>query len=122
MDCLPQIHVAAIHAEPGHRAAVPGLGILCSHDDLRAGLGAFQNSNGVGSKYLTAAWLPFGLGGARFGAAAGVVTGYSSGRVEPLLGAVAQLPFSWGSIYALLTPASGPKPLTLSFNFTIDIP
>jgi len=120
MDCLPQIHVAAAHSEAGYNAFVPGLGIMCSRDNMRLGVGAYQNSNGVGTTYATAGWLPFGLGPARVGVAVGVATGYKN-PVTPLGGLAVQFPLSWGDVYLLGIPKTQNNPATLGLSFTVKL-
>jgi hypothetical protein len=118
MDCLPQVHVAAAHSQPGRESFVPGLGLMCSDDDMRYGVGAYQNSKGKGTVYATAGWMPFGLGPAMVGAAVGLATGYDV-PVAPIGGLAVQLPLAWGDIYALAMPRTSRSPAVLGLSFTV---
>lgn len=120
MHCLPQIHVAAIHAQAGFRSDVPGLGVLCRNDgDAVIGAGGYSNSIGKFSAYAIAGYEPFRIGSVRFGAIAGVVNGYGRG-VTPMAAAVASIPFNWGEMHiVLIPPVPRVTPLTVQFSFTI---
>ena len=76
LDCLPQIHVAAIHAQAGYNGDTPGLGVICRNDDTLLGAGFYRNSIAKHSNYATVGYQPFTAAGVRLGAFAGVVNGY----------------------------------------------
>ena len=121
MDCLPHIHTVAIHAEPGFRSVVPGIGVLCRKNDLLLGAGRYFNSVGRPSNYLITGYQPWHIGSVRFGAVAGVDDGYPfrDGHVIPLAAAVMSIPLSWGDAHVLILPTVGKtSPLTFQLSFT----
>ena len=82
MDCGPQLHLAAYHAEPGLRSAIPGVGVFCRTDNaLILGAGAFSNSIGSRSSYVFAGYQPWQLGTVKIGAFGGVIDGYGRGAM-----------------------------------------
>ncbi len=116
-DCLPHIHVAAIHAEPGFRSSTPGLGALCTFDEFMAGAGAFKNSLGDTSAYAAVGAQPWRLGPVKVGAIIGGVTGYPQSPTVMAAGFV-----SVGPVHLTLIPKlPGKTPLTLGLSFTIPI-
>jgi len=117
MDCLPQIHLAALHSESGFRSAVPGLGVLCrSPGDMLIGAGGYQNSLGRGSVYLAAGKEPWVFGGVKAGFIGGVVTGYRDSAVPMLAGFA-----SYKQVHLTLIPkVPGLTPWTLGLSFTIQ--
>ena len=121
MDCLPQIHVAAIHAEAGYNIATPGIGVLCrTDDDVIGGIGIYKNSNDNVSKYAQIGWQPLEVAGVKLGAFFGTVDGYrrGNGSFVPMGGLVA----SWGHIHVIAWPAAdkySSAGIALSFTFQI---
>jgi len=122
MDCLPHIHLAAIHSEAGYRSATLGVGVLCRENDVLAGTGIYRNSIGMTSRYAAVGLQPFRIGGWRLGAVAGVVTGY--GPTRPLAGGFTSMRWRWlgpdGELhFMLIPPVSHLSPATagLSFSF-----
>lgn len=120
MDCLPQIHVAAIHApsEVEHKTFTPGIGVLCRIETVSFGAGVYSNSVGKPSKYATGAWQPFKIGPVAVGAFAGVVDGYraNNGGFIPMAGLAA----SWGHIHVIAWPKYKdytPAVVAISFTF-----
>lgn len=122
MDCLPQIHTIAIHAEPGYRSVVPGVGVLCSENNDIMGAGLYQNSIGRQSEYIFAGKYLTKYKSAKFGIIGGVVTGYQESKVSPLGGLVASVPTYFGAVHFIGAPKV--KYLTPAFvqiSFTFDI-
>jgi hypothetical protein len=122
MDCLPQIHTIAIHAEPGYRGFVPGLGVFCREDDWTAGGGRFQNSFALMSSYLALGYQPWRVGSVRLGALGGIIDGYpiNNGEVMPLAAGLASMALSWGEAHLIVNPLithSTPLIMQLSFSF-----
>ena len=121
MDCLPQIHVAAIHASPGYNVATPGIGVLCRTDaDLIGGLCVYKNSNGNTSKYLMAGWQPLDVAGIKLGVFGGTVDGYrrGNGAFVPMAGLAA----TWGHINLIAWPkADQYSSAGIGLSFTIPI-
>jgi len=78
MDCMPQIHTVAIHAEAGYNTSVPGLGVLCVTDSKEnfVGAGSYRNSIGNASDYAVAGTYIFTISEIRYGIVGGLVTGY----------------------------------------------
>lgn len=116
MDCLPHIHVAALHAEPGYRTATPGIGILCKQADTLLGAGLYSNSIGNLSKYAFAGWQPLQLGQVKLGVIAGVVDGYrmNNGGATPMAALVA----SYKHIHLTLIPGTPKNDAALALSFT----
>jgi hypothetical protein len=113
MDCLPHIHVAAVHAESGYRSFTPGIGVLCGSRIL-AGAGVYSNSYGDASAYGAVGMQPWTVGGWKFGAVTGVVTGYAKSPAP--LGA---LLVSYGVLHlSILPPVKGKTPAVVAFSFT----
>ena len=120
MDCLPQIHVAAAHSQPGREAFVPGVGVLCEDGSLRLGAGMYRNSSDRTSAYTMAGWMPLTIGPVRVGLAAGLATGYEI-AVAPIGGLSLEFPFDWGSVYALAMPRTPRSPAVLGLSFTMRV-
>ena len=117
MDCLPHIHVAALHAEQGYRSFVPGLGAFCRDGDTLLGAGVFKNSIGNTSAYFVGGLQPLRFGSVKAGAVLGAATGYYH-AVVPLGAAV----LSYKHIHLSVIPkVEGKAPATLAFSFTWDI-
>ena len=77
IDCGPQIHIAAIHAQAGYNNDTPGLGILCAlPKDVSVVAGGYHNSINKWSNYGAFVWQPVHIGSVRVGALSGFVTGY----------------------------------------------
>ncbi len=119
-DCSPQFHVAAYHAKAGYNSETPGLGVLCNTSaDTRIAAGAYQNSIGRQSIYATAVWQPVSFRAIRFGAMAGLVTGYKSVEI-PFAAFVISAPFGPIEAHAAVIPEApgvGPATAELSFSF-----
>ncbi len=129
MDCLPQIHMVAIHSEPGYRSLVPGVGLLCEKDSYILGGGQYSNSIGRMSAYVMVGKYLFEYDSTRIGAIAGGVTGYDTGTPmgsAPLAGMTLTKEVHWGpihSINALLVPkVQGLTPAFVQFNLTLNLP
>ena len=126
MDCLPQIHVAAIHAQAEHdgvryKTFTPGIGVLCrSEDDVISGAGVYSNSHGNISKYVMAGWQPLDIGGAKAGFFLGAADGYrrGNGGFAPIGG----LSVSYGNVHIIAWPkADAWSSAGASLSFTIPI-
>jgi hypothetical protein len=123
MDCLPHIHVAAIHDSAGFQSATPGIGVFCTREkedsSAMMGAGVFENSLGRTSVYGMYGWRPLSVGPVKLGVFGGAITGYKK-SVDIFGGASASLPFSWGEVHVLLLP-NVPKisPTTLALSFTV---
>ena len=123
MDCLPHIHVAALHApsEQKFRTFTPGIGVLCKQGDLSAGAGVYSNSVGDRSKYVMGAWQPLRMGPVNVGAFAGIVDGYKANRggFVPMAG----LALSWGHVHIIAWPKyKDYTPAVVAVSFTFDLP
>lgn len=122
MDCLPHIHMAAWHAEPGFRSATPGLGVLCDTDwqALRAGAGVFRNSEGAASAYGVGVFQPLRWGPLRVGVAGGGVTGYRRHEVLPLGGLAVSIRQSPDLEHHFLgiPRVRGVSPVTVQYSIT----
>ncbi len=117
MDCLPHIHVAAIHAEPGYRGDTPGLGVLCRNESsVLVGAGIYSNSIGNISKYAFAGWQPLQLGDVKLGFVAGAVDGYRlrNGGAVPM----AALVVSYKHLHFTLIPGTPKNAGALGISFT----
>jgi hypothetical protein len=116
MDCLPHIHVAAIHAESGFSSATPGLGILCKQTDTLLGAGVYSNSIGNLSKYAFAGWRPLQIDAIKLGVIVGVVDGYrmNNGGAAPMAALVA----SYKHINLTLIPGTPKNVAALALSFT----
>lgn len=121
MDCTPQLHTVAIHAQAGFETAVPGIGILCTQDSILAGVGTYHNSIGKQSNYALGGGYFATLGRIRFGAAAGVVDGYAlNGGCTPMGVAIVSFPVAGVDVHLTLIPHV-PKitPALVQFSFTL---
>lgn len=120
MDCMPQLHLAAIHAEPGYRGDTPGLGVLCRDGDLLAGAGLLRNSIGQRSAYAIAGWQPLRLGPVRIGAVAGAINGYRyrDGAAMPFAAGVVSVPAGRAEIHLTVIPSSPVSPATLGLSLS----
>ena len=117
---MPQIHVAAIHADPGYRVFTPGIGVLCREESLSGGMGFYANSNGGKSAYGMAAWQPIKVMGARLGAFAGMVNGYrrGGGNFVPMAGIAA----TYGNVNLIAWPkADAQSSAGIGLSFTVPI-
>ena len=118
MECLPQIHTIAIHAEEGFRAVVPGIGIFCREDNSVAGVGVYSNSIGKRSNYAIVGNQPWNLKGIRIGGILGIVDGYqlNNGGMVPMAAAA----ISWGDInFTVIPPVQNNNPLTVQISFNV---
>jgi hypothetical protein len=116
MDCLPQLHVAAIHAESGYNTATPGIGVLCADGNYILGAGMFRNSISKKSSYAIGGKYLGTINGIQYGLIGGVINGYNNGKVLPLGGFVA----SYKQMHLLFTPpVSGQSPALVEVSFTI---
>ncbi|WP_291015032.1 hypothetical protein [Hydrogenophaga sp.] len=120
MDCLPHIHVAAIHApsEVEYKTFTPGIGVLCRKSDFFGGVGVYSNSHGNRSFYASSGWQPIKVGPVAIGAFAGVVDGYrrGGGKFVPMAGLMA----SWGHIHVIAWPRADKESAAgaaISFTF-----
>lgn len=118
-DCLPHIHVAAVHAERGYHSGIPGIGVLCRKNELLVGAGVYQNSvKGDGPRkttaYVAGGWQPLQLRGVRAGLIVGLATGYRPGPVPLAAGFV-----SWRHVhFILIPPVKDVTPATAAVSFT----
>lgn len=134
MDCVPHIHVAAIHADAGagYNNDTKGIGVLCALgekageevnksrqplDGLADGLsgrlsmlvGQLKNSEGARSSYAALSYHAWSMGPVSVGWFGGVVTGYQAIPLAPLGGVVASIPLS---PHAQAHLALSPSPIT----------
>jgi hypothetical protein len=115
MDCLPHIHVAAIHADHGYRSFTPGLGVMCKGAKVLFGGGAYKNSLGDTSTYVAAAYQPWTIGQAKVGVIAGAATGYAHYDVVP----IAAVMVSYKHLHFTFIPEVKSKtPAVLGISFT----
>jgi len=122
MDCLPQLHTIAIHAEAGYQPDVPGLGVFCRDEDLAYGLGRYKNSIGAVSNYFAVGFQPWRMGALRYGFIGGAVNGYSfnDGGYMPMAAGLISFPQSWGEAHLIVIPLiTGVTPLTIQLSFTM---
>jgi len=127
IDCLPQIHMVAIHATPGYQDTVPGFAALCEYDRYLAGVGTYKNSIGRVSEYAMVGAYAFQYEKFRVGAIAGVVNGYRDDNgVSPLGGVITSYKLNWHGIDSLNTllvpPVQGLTPAFIQFNITLELP
>ena len=74
MDCMPQIHVAAIHAQAEYNNSTTGLGVLCAMaPDMRVSVGFYRNGLNRHSNYAAIAYQPYRVGPVHVGGMAGAV-------------------------------------------------
>jgi hypothetical protein len=126
MDCLPQLHVAAIHASPGYRGDIPGLGILCrSARGLTLGVGRYSNSVGKPTNYLAVGAQPLQWGPVRAGAFVGVLDGYpyKNGKAFLAGGLAFSVPTPVKGIDAhiVATPQTSFSPAVAALSFTFRL-
>jgi hypothetical protein len=118
MDCLPQIHVAAIHAEAGYNTATPGIGVLCSDGVYLLGAGVYRNSVSKHSNYAIGGKYMGHINGVSYGLVGGMVDGYAArdGHFIPLAGVV----LTYKQLHLMLVPAvpsQSPALVEISFTF-----
>lgn len=123
IDCQPQLHMVAIHAQAGYRDAVPGLAVLCVKDQTEIiSVGAYQNSLGAPSQYAVGGRYLGQVGSVRFGFIAGIVNGYPVGNGDyiPMAAAVASVGL-WGqTLHMTIVPPVekySPALVQLSISF-----
>jgi hypothetical protein len=122
IDCAPQIHIAAIHAQAGYNNDTPGIGLLCPiANNTRLAIGTYRNSLSMQSNYAAIAWQPLRLGPMRVGAMAGVVSGYRR-DFTPMAALAVSVPVRAIELHMVAVPAvSGASPataaLSVSFKF-----
>lgn len=117
MDCLPQIHTIAIHAEAGFRSAVPGIGVLCREREYLTGAGVYSNSIGKPSAYAIAGWQRKVGDDLRVGFVVGAASGY-----RPHAIAVGALMVSYNNLHFTVIPkikGKGATPWTVGVSFTL---
>ncbi len=125
MDCLPQLHLAAIHDVAGYRGDTQGIGVLCRlsgiRNDWAAGAGRFRNSVAGYSNYLSMGYQPWQVGGVRLGGFAGAINGYAyrNGGYFPYAGAIASIPMPFGEVHVVGIPTTPHTPATLEFSVSI---
>lgn len=126
MDCLPQLHVAALHDVAGYRGDTSGLGVLCRRPMLlgpewMAGAGRFRNSVAGYSNYVSMGYQPWTVQGVRLGGFAGIINGYPyrSGGYFPYAGTMASVPFSFGEFHLVGLPMTPHSPSTLELSVSI---
>ena len=121
MDCLPQLHIAAIHAEPGYNSVVPGIAVLCETElkDLIVSAGIYQNQIGKRSNYIVGGQYLGAINGVRYGYIAGFVDGYQIRDKAPIpMGAlIASIPMQEGSIHlTIIPPVPHYTPMLVQFS------
>ena len=118
MDCLPQIHIAAVHAQPGFETFTPGIGVLCRNaEDWLLGGGFVRNSERRLSTYAMGGWQPLRIGPVKVGAVLGTISGYkaNSGSFQPMGGLMA----SYHHAHFLWIPPTKRSAGALAVSFTI---
>ena len=122
-DCLPQIHLAAVHAAAGYSGDTLGLGIACRRGDILASAGFYRNSIARHSNYAIVGCQSFVVGGIRWGPFAGVASGYlyRNGNYLPVGGLVASIPIPLGELHIAVIPKTVVSPMTaeasIAFQF-----
>ena len=126
MDCLPQLHLAAIHDVAGYRGDTTGLGLICRRpvstwEDGLVGAGRFRNSVAGYSNYAAVGHQPWRLGSVRLGGFAGVINGYQyrNGGYFPFAAAMASVPVPFGEVHAVALPATSFSPTTFEISIAI---
>ncbi len=125
MDCLPQLHIAAIHDVAGYRGDTYGLGVLCRltgvNDAWATAAGRFRNSVGGYSDYASMGYQPWTFAGVRLGGFAGMINGYAykNGGYFPYAGALASIPVSFGEVHVVGIPMTWRTPTTLELSVSI---
>lgn len=121
IDCLPQLHVAAIHEVAGYRNDTPGIGIICRNATILAGAGFYRNSIAHRSNYAIIGYQPFTPMGIRLGVFAGIVNGYPyrSGNYFVAGGVIASLPLTFGELYVVTTPHTSINPAVIEFSIAL---
>ena len=107
MDCLPQLDIAAIHAEAGYNSVVPGIGILCENDKLILAAGRFHNSVNTMSNYAVAGTYLGQVGKIHYGVIGGVIDGYSNannGYIIPMAAGVVTIPMTGYELHTTIVP------------------
>jgi hypothetical protein len=117
MDCLPQLHVAAIHAEAGYNTATPGIGVLCSDGVYMLGAGVYRNSVSKHSNYAIGGKYLGRINSVTYGIVGGMVDGYAArnGHFIPLAGVV----LTYKQLHLMLVPpVHKQSPALVEFSFT----
>ena len=121
MDCHAQIHMAALHAEPGYNSVVPGLGMLCYNPELNllTAVGAYQNSVGKQTNYIVGGRYLGAIDGVRYGYIAGFVDGYpvGAGKPIPMAAGIVSIPLQGGELHlTLIPPVPHYTPMLVQFS------
>lgn len=122
MDCLPHLHIAAIHSEAGYRSDVPGLGVMCRDGLALLGAGRFSNSIGGSSSYAAAGYQKV-FGAWRLGFIAGVIDGYERDVVQPLGAMIVSRDIGFGDANLMAIPhipGKTPSVVQLSLTFRVQ--
>ena len=122
MDCLPQLHIAAIHAEPGYNSVVPGIAVLCSLPELNnliGSIGTYQNSIGKRSNYIVGGQYLGHVGTIKYGYIVGFVDGYPirDGAPIPMGAAIVSIPMQEGQLHlTIIPPVPHYTPMLVQFS------
>lgn len=126
MDCLPQIHVAAIHGEAGYHSNVPGIGVFCRNGDAVLGAGRYANSEKViprkYSNYAIVGLQPYRIGPVRVGGVIGVVDGYAyqDGKPFPMAALLVSYQASFGELhFTVVPPVKKVTPAVVQLSYTV---
>ena len=119
IDCAPQVHVAALHAEAGYNGSTPGVGLLCPiAANTRLAVGTYRNSLRKQTNYAGVVWQPLHAGPIRVGAMAGVMTGYQR-DYTPMAAMAFTLPVRSIELHLVAVPAvQGTSPATAALSFS----
>lgn len=113
MDCMPQVHVAAIHAKSGYETFTPGIGALCRGDWI-TGAGVYRNSYRDPAAYAVIGKQPWSIGPVKIGAVFGGAVGYED-AVTPLVASFV----SYGNIHFTVAPSfKKMAPAVVAISFT----
>ncbi len=115
MDCAVQLHLAALHSQPGYESFVPGLGVLCDTDTLIVGAGEYKNSVNRQSAYAFGGLPVYKARNMSVDAILGYATGYIP-NLTPIIGVSVSYAFKGYAIHALVTPAFDSVPAVVQFS------
>ncbi len=121
LDCLPLIHLAAVHAVAGYNSDTLGLGLICQKNSTLASIGRYRNSVTQHSNYALVGYQPVTWLGARWGAFAGMVNGYPhrNGGYFPMGGIISSIPLPLGELHIAILPKTAINPVTAEFSVAI---
>jgi hypothetical protein len=110
MDCDLQLHLLALHSEPGFEYRVPGVGAYCKHPNFLLGVGSYSNSIQKRSNYVIA--------GKQLSSFMAVVGGVSTGYIRDIT-PIGGLLFTYQNHHLMVIPrVPNETPWVIQYSIT----